>query len=33
MEFRKYRQYSYNFNARENDLNSVVNHPVDILKD
>ena len=33
MALRKSGQYSYNFNARENDLCSVVNNPVDILED
>lgn len=33
MAFRKSGRYSYNFNARENDLCSVVNNPVDILED
>ena len=33
MAFRKSGQYSYNFNARENDLCSVVNNPLDILED
>lgn len=33
MAFRKSGQYSYNSNARENDLCSVVNNLVDILED
>lgn len=33
MAFRKFGQYRYNFNARLNDLCSVVNNAVDILED